>query len=62
MGIKPQIGVLAVQGAFIEHERILKSIGAEVFEIRQLRDLDRHLDGLVLLAAKAPCKENCSTT
>ena len=45
---KPQIGVLAVQGAFIEHERILKSIGAEVFEIRQLRDLDRHLDGLVL--------------
>ena len=49
MGInKPQIGVLAVQGAFIEHERILKSLGAEAFEIRQLRDLDRHLDGLVL--------------
>ena len=49
MGInKLQIGVLAVQGAFIEHERILKSLGAEVFEIRQLRDLDRHLDGLVL--------------
>jgi 5'-phosphate synthase pdxT subunit len=48
MEIKPQIGVLAVQGAFIEHERILKSLGAEVFEIRQLRDLDRHLDGLVL--------------
>ena len=49
MGInKPQIVVLAVQGAFIEHERILKSLGAEVFEIRQLRDLDRHLDGLVL--------------
>lgn len=45
---KPQIGVLAVQGAFIEHERILQSLGAEVFEIRQLRDLDRHLDGLVL--------------
>ena len=48
MEIKPQIGVLAVQGAFIEHERILKSLGAEVFEIRQLRDLNRHLDGLVL--------------
>ena len=49
MGInKPQIGVLAVQGAFIERERILKSLGAEVFEIRQLRDLNRHLDGLVL--------------
>lgn len=45
---KPQIGVLAVQGAFIEHERILKSLGAEVFEIRQLRDLEQHFDGLVL--------------
>ncbi|MBR6449478.1 MAG: pyridoxal 5'-phosphate synthase glutaminase subunit PdxT [Fibrobacter sp.] len=49
MGIrKPQIGVLAVQGAFIEHERILQSLGAEVFEIRQLRDLERSIDGLVL--------------
>lgn len=45
---KPQIGVLAVQGAFIEHERILQSLGAEVFEIRQLRDLERPIDGLVL--------------
>ena len=45
---KPQIGVLAVQGAFIEHEHILESLGAEVFEIRQLRDLDRPIDGLVL--------------
>ena len=49
MGIrKPQIGVLAVQRAFIEHERILQSLGAEVFEIRQLRDLERTIDGLVL--------------
>ena len=49
MGIrKTQIGVLAVQGAFIEHERILQSLGAEVFEIRQLRDLERPIDGLVL--------------
>ena len=45
---KPQIGVLAVQGAFIEHEHILESLGAEVFEIRQLRDLDRPIDGLIL--------------
>ena len=43
-----RIGVLAVQGAFIEHERILQSLGAEVFEIRQLRDLERPIDGLVL--------------
>ena len=45
---KPQIGVLAVQGAFIEHEHLLQSLGAEVFEIRQLRDLERPIDGLVL--------------
>ena len=37
-----------MQGAFIEHERILQSLGAEVFEIRQLRDLERPIDGLVL--------------
>ena len=48
LGKKLHIGVLAVQGAFIEHERILESLGAEVFEIRQLRDLDRPIDGLVL--------------
>ena len=48
---KPQIGVLAVQGAFIEHERILQALGADVFEIRQRRDLVRpqgQMDGLVL--------------
>lgn len=42
------IGVLALQGAFIEHERILESLGAECFEIRQKKDLKRHMDGLVL--------------
>ena len=47
-GEKIQIGVLAVQGAFIEHEHILQSLGAEVFEIRQLLDLERPIDGLVL--------------
>lgn len=45
---KLRIGVLAVQGAFIEHEQVLKNLGADVFEIRQLRDLDRPMDGLVL--------------
>ena len=30
-----KIGVLAIQGAFIEHEKILKSLGVEVFEIRK---------------------------
>lgn len=35
-----KIGVLAVQGAFIEHEHIIEKIGHEVVEIRQRKDLD----------------------
>lgn len=42
------IAVLAVQGAFIEHETMLERVGAECFEIRQKKDLDRHFDGMVL--------------
>ena len=43
-----KIGVLAVQGAFAEHRQILEKLGVETFEIRQLRDLNQHFDGLVL--------------
>lgn len=42
------IGVLAVQGAFIEHEKILERLGVGCFELRKKGDLDRHLDGLIL--------------
>ncbi|WP_195851394.1 pyridoxal 5'-phosphate synthase glutaminase subunit PdxT [Aerococcus tenax] len=43
------IAVLALQGAFIEHENILRQLGAQVKEIRQLKDLDLDdIDGLVL--------------
>lgn len=42
------IGVLALQGDFIEHENKLKECGAEVFEIRQKGDIERDFDGLVL--------------
>ena len=42
------IGVLAVQGAFIEHEKMLEALGATAFEIRQKKDLDQHMDGLIL--------------
>lgn len=42
------IGVLAVQGAFIEHEHMLESLGAKCFEIRQKKDLEREMDGLIL--------------
>ena len=44
-----KIGVLAIQGAFIEHENILKSLGVEVFEIRKKSDLqENRMDGLIL--------------
>ena len=43
-----RIAVLALQGAFIEHERMLASLGADVFELRQEKDLHRPFDGLVL--------------
>ena len=43
-----RVGVLAVQGAFIEHERRYRELGHEVFEIRQRADLERPFDLLVL--------------
>jgi 5'-phosphate synthase pdxT subunit len=42
------VGVLAVQGAFIEHERRLKRLGARCVELRQARDLEQGFDRLVL--------------
>lgn len=42
-----KIGVLAVQGAFIENEQILNRLGAQCVELRQELDI-RGLDGLVL--------------
>lgn len=45
---KPLIGVLAVQGAFIEHEHKLEALGAECVELRQASDLGCEFDGIVL--------------
>jgi len=43
-----RIAVMALQGAFIEHERRLQALGAETFEVRQLADWNQPKDGLVL--------------
>lgn len=43
-----RIGVLALQGAFIEHIQMLNELGVETFEIRQKKDLLINMDGLVL--------------
>lgn len=42
-----RIGVLAVQGAFIEHEHMMEKLGADVVEIRQKDDL-ADIDGIIL--------------
>jgi 5'-phosphate synthase pdxT subunit len=42
-----RIGVLAIQGDFMAHRRMLESLGAEVREVRTPSELDG-LDGLVI--------------
>lgn len=42
------VAVLAVQGAFAEHEARLQELGARVVELRQARDLNQDFDRLVL--------------
>jgi 5'-phosphate synthase pdxT subunit len=44
---KMKIGVLALQGAFIEHEKKLLVLGAEAVEVRMPEDLEG-LDGLII--------------
>lgn len=43
-----KIAVLALQGAFIEHERRLQQLGVESFEVRCLADWLQPKDGLIL--------------
>lgn len=43
-----KIAVLAVQGAFIEHEKKLEALGAQCIELRKKEDLNTAFDGLVL--------------
>ena len=42
------IAVLALQGAFIEHEQMLRRLGVDCFEVRTLADWGRHKDGLII--------------
>lgn len=43
-----KVAVLAVQGAFIEHERALRKLGCECVELRQGPDVSQAFDALVL--------------
>lgn len=44
---KIRIGVLALQGAFIEHVDILNKLGVQVKEVRTVEDL-QNIDGLII--------------
>ena len=43
-----KVGVLAVQGAFIEHEQCLQALGAKVVQLREAADLHSGFNRLVL--------------
>ncbi len=43
-----RVGVLALQGAFIEHIHLLEDLGVSTFEIRQLKDIEQDFDALIL--------------
>ena len=43
-----RIGILAVQGAFIEHEKMLEKLGIETVEIRQKKDILLPMEGIIL--------------
>lgn len=42
-----RVGVLALQGAFLEHEKVLKKLDCEVIQVRKREHLD-DLDGLII--------------
>ena len=52
------VAVLALQGAFLEHEQMLKKLGADYFEIRQKKDLDRLFDALILPGGESTVMRN----
>ena len=43
-----RIAVLALQGAFAEHEQMLHRLGVDTFEVRQLADWQQPKDGMII--------------
>lgn len=43
-----RIAVLALQGAFLEHEMILRKLGVDCFEVRQKQDWQQQKDALII--------------
>ncbi len=43
-----RIAILALQGAFLEHEQMMRKLGVETFEIRQREDWNQPKNALIL--------------
>lgn len=43
-----RIAILALQGAFIEHQQMLERLGVESFQVRSLADWQQPKDGLII--------------
>ena len=43
-----RIAILALQGAFIEHSKMLARLGVESFEVRQAADWEQPKDALII--------------
>ncbi|MDR1771622.1 MAG: pyridoxal 5'-phosphate synthase glutaminase subunit PdxT [Hungatella sp.] len=52
-----RIGILALQGAFKEHEKMLTKLGADSFEIRQRTDFKEEMNGLILPGGESTVME-----
>lgn len=44
---KPAVGILALQGDFLEHKRAIEALNHEAREVRTIKDLEQ-VDGLIL--------------
>lgn len=56
-----KIGVLALQGAFIEHEKMLKGLGVETVQVRLPHHLDG-IDGLIIPGGESTTIGKLATT
>lgn len=42
------LAIMALQGAFAEHEAMLHALGVETFQVREASDWERYKDGLIM--------------
>lgn len=53
-----KVAVLALQGAFAEHETMLQRLGADTFQVRQLSDWQQQKDALVIPGGESTTQLN----